>query len=56
MDSNATLRNLIQEELRYFYDHIREYDESRIIETAMFDDVYTKVLEYDMCDAQKKQL
>lgn len=54
MDLDTTLRNLIQEELLYFYNHIREYDEDRIIVTAIFDDVYMKVLEYDMCDAQKK--
>ena len=53
MDSNTILSNILKEELQYFYNHIREYDEQRNIDTAMVDDVYAKVLEYDMCDVQK---
>lgn len=54
MDPNAILRNILQEELQYFYTHIRNYDEKRKIDTAIVDDVYTKALEYDMCDTQKE--
>lgn len=54
MDPNAILSNILQEELQYFYNHIRDYDETRNIDTAMVDDVYAKVLEYDMCDVQKE--
>lgn len=53
MDSNTILSNILQEELKYFYNHIRDYDETRSIDTAIVDDVYAKVLEYDMCDVQK---
>lgn len=53
MDTNTTLSNILQEELLYFYNHIRDYDEKRNIDTAIVDDVYAKVLEYDMCVAQK---
>lgn len=54
MDSNTILSNIIQEEIQYFYNHIRDYDEKRIIDIAMVDDVYEKALEYDMCDVQKE--
>lgn len=53
MDTNTVLSNILQEELQYFYNHIRDYDEKRKIDIAMVDDVYAKVLEYDMCDVQK---
>lgn len=53
MDINTILSNILQEELQYFYNHIRDYDEKRNIDTAIVDDVYAKVLEYDMCNAQK---
>ena len=54
MDSNTILSNILQEEVQYFYNCIRDYDEKRIIDIAMVDDVYAKVLEYDMCDVQKR--
>lgn len=54
MDSNTILSNILQEEVQYFYNCIRDYDEKRIIDIAMVDDVYAKVLEYDMCDVQKE--
>ena len=47
MDSNTILSNILQEEVQYFYNCIRDYDEKRIIDIAMVDDVYAKVLEYD---------
>lgn len=53
MDSNTILSNVLQEEFLYFYNHIRDFDEKRKIDTAIVDDVYAKVLEYDMCDAQR---
>lgn len=54
MDSNTILSNILKEEIRYFYDCIRDYDEKRIIDIAMVDDVYAKVSKYDMCDVQKE--
>lgn len=54
MDSNTILSNILQEEIQYFYNYIRDFDEKRIIDIAMVDDVYDKILEYDMCDVQKK--
>ena len=54
MDSNTILINILQEEIQYFYNYIRDFDEKRIIDIAMVDDVYDKILEYDMCDVQKK--
>lgn len=54
MDSTTILNNLLREEVTYFYNHIKDYDEKRFIDVVMADDVYTKVLEYDMCDVQKE--
>lgn len=53
MDSNTILNNVLQEEVQYYYNYIRDYDENRMIDIAIVDDVYAKVLEYDMCDVQK---
>ncbi|MFR5556213.1 MAG: hypothetical protein ACLTKE_04800 [Coprococcus sp.] len=35
MDSNTILSNILQEEIQYFYNYIRDYDEKRIIDIAM---------------------
>ena len=53
MDSNTILSNILQEEIQYFYNYIRDFDEKRIIDIAMLDDFYDKLLENDMCDVQK---
>ena len=42
MDSNTILSNILQEEVQYFYNCIRDYDEKRIIDIAMVDDVHAK--------------
>ena len=33
MDSNTILSNILQEELQYFYNHIRNYDAERVLAT-----------------------
>ena len=53
-DSNTVLRDIIQDEIVYFYNYLRDYDKNRMIDVALVDDVYAKILEYDMCDVQKE--
>lgn len=56
MDSDIILNNIIREELQYFYRYIRIYDKSRDIDIIFTDNVYAKVLEYDICDVQKNEV
>lgn len=53
VDTNSVLESLLQEEIQYFYKYIRNYDESRRIDTIIADNMYERILEYDMCDTQK---
>ena len=56
MNQNDVLNELydmIQEELIYFYNHIRTYDAERSIDIIFSDNVYETALEYDMCDVHK---
>lgn len=54
MDVNEILERMLQDESQYFYRYVRSYDEKRLIDIVMADDVLTTILKYDMCTAQRE--
>lgn len=56
MELDIILENMLPEELSYFYHHIREYDDTRKIDIAIFEDVYASALEYNLCETQREAI
>lgn len=56
VDMDKILLEIIKEEMEFFYSHIREYDDSRIIDIVIADDMYKKALEYNPCEEQYKAI
>ena len=55
-DFNQELMKIIQEEVEYFYKNCREYDEKRLIDITIAEDVYEKCQQYKMCPSQRKEV